>query len=81
MVENKYNTTTYTIPDEDLIATILDKAPKEYSSVLTAEQRAKGAALSMEDLSSAMNQLYRTLYGNEDNAKVYEFHRFGKDFL
>ena len=37
-IENKCDTSTRQIDEEDLIAVILDAAPKEYKSVLTAEQ-------------------------------------------
>jgi hypothetical protein len=36
-------------------------APKEYKSILTAEQRVKGAKITLLDLESAMNDLFRTL--------------------
>jgi hypothetical protein len=35
-------------------------APKEYKSILTAEQRVKGAKITLLDLESAMNDLFRT---------------------
>ena len=71
-LENKYNTAVYRIPDEEKIATILEKAPAEYTSLLTSEQRAKGNALTMEDLLSAMNQLYRTMHSNVDSSNTKE---------
>jgi hypothetical protein len=36
-IENKFNTVNYQIPKEDRIATVLEKALKEYGTVLTAE--------------------------------------------
>ena len=62
-IENKYNTAMYKVPSEDLIAAVLEKAPKEYSSLLTAEMRSKGVALTREHLKEAMNQLWRNMYG------------------
>jgi len=62
-IENKYNTAAYKVPSEDLIAAVLEKAPKEYSSLLTAEMRSKGPALTREHLKEAMNQLWRNMYG------------------
>lgn len=61
---NHYKTTTFQITDEELIAPLLKKAPKEYSMVLTCEQKTKGMALSIDDLEGATNQLWRTLYGS-----------------
>jgi hypothetical protein len=34
-------------------------AAEKYHSVLTSEQRTKGAGLTMDDLEDAMNQLWR----------------------
>jgi hypothetical protein len=62
-IENRYNTREKQIDEEDLIAVILEKAPKEYVAVLTAEQRRMGDALTMTDLEEAMNQHWRQLYG------------------
>jgi len=67
-IENKYNTAAYQIPQTELIATVLEKAPAEYSSVITSEQRHKGDSLQMSDLSDAMNQLWRTMYGKSDDS-------------
>eukprot|EP00957_Ditylum_brightwellii_P144108 10980017-Ditylum_brightwellii.AAC.1 len=44
---------------------MLDKAPTDYSTVLTCKQRQKGSALLMKDLQSAMTQLYCTMYGEK----------------
>jgi hypothetical protein len=44
-IENKFNTVNYQIPKEDRIATVLEKDPREYGTVLTVEQRSiEGAA-------------------------------------
>ena len=55
-VENRYNTVTKKIAEDELIAVVLDKSMMEYKAVLTAEQRAKGTLCTLEDLESAMNQ-------------------------
>jgi hypothetical protein len=41
-IENKYNTATKQIDEEDLIAVVLDAAPMEYQAILTSEQRRRG---------------------------------------
>jgi len=57
-----------TIHDGDLIAVVLDAAPKEYQSILTAEQRFKGSNLMLSDLESAMNQHWRQIgHAKSDN--------------
>jgi hypothetical protein len=52
-----------------LIAVVLEKAPDIYKSILTAEQRAKGAQLSLTDLNNCMNDLYRTMKPNHADPK------------
>eukprot|EP00957_Ditylum_brightwellii_P184573 14057643-Ditylum_brightwellii.AAC.1 len=49
-----------------MIATVLEKAPKEYGTVLTVEQRTQGGGLTLAHLQEAMTQLWRTLYGGEN---------------
>jgi hypothetical protein len=61
-IENRYMDGTRTIPIEELIAVVMNAAPDEYASVLTAEQRTKGATLTLEDLESAMDVHYRLMY-------------------
>eukprot|EP00957_Ditylum_brightwellii_P029809 2254800-Ditylum_brightwellii.AAC.1 len=71
-LENRYNTSLFYISLDDQIATVLDKAPVEYSTVLTCEQRTKVSAMTMLDLEEAMSQLYRSMYskdGNNDEGK------------
>jgi hypothetical protein len=64
-IENRYSDGTTTISNEELMAVVLNAAPKEYKSVLTTEQRIKGNALTLDDLESAMTQLYRQMYPRE----------------
>jgi hypothetical protein len=69
-IENKFNTVNYRIHKKDRIATILEKAPREYGTVLTVEQRSKGNNLTLEDLYDARSQLWKTLY--RDDTEVGE---------
>jgi hypothetical protein len=46
-VENAYNSSDQSIDQEELIAVVFDRAPKEYKAVLTAEQRLKGNAFTI----------------------------------
>jgi hypothetical protein len=68
-IENAYNTANRQIDQDDLIAVVLDKAPRDYKAVLTSEQRSKGIALTLADLESAMNDLYRTLHPQQASTK------------
>eukprot|EP00957_Ditylum_brightwellii_P067807 5146976-Ditylum_brightwellii.AAC.1 len=54
-LENCYNTSLFCISLDNQITTVLTKAPVEYSTVLTCEQRSKGRALTMLDLEEAMS--------------------------
>eukprot|EP00957_Ditylum_brightwellii_P022933 1730681-Ditylum_brightwellii.AAC.1 len=49
-LQNRYTTASFQVSMEEQVATVLDKAPTEYSTVLTCEQQHKGSALSMTDL-------------------------------
>jgi Reverse transcriptase (RNA-dependent DNA polymerase)/Zinc knuckle len=55
------------LDSEEMIAVIIEKAPQEYQQVLTIEQRIKGAALTVDDLESAMTQHFRCVYGSRAN--------------
>jgi hypothetical protein len=59
-IENKYNTLTRTIDQEDLIAVLIDAAPQEYQSILTDVQLGLQNSVTLEDLNKAMNALWRT---------------------
>ena len=45
------------------MVTVLEKASKEYASILATEERAKGVNLTLEDLKAAMDTEYRIHYG------------------
>jgi hypothetical protein len=69
-----YNDTTTgrTIDQDDLIAVVLEKAPEKYKSILSAEQRSKGTMLTLSDLNSCMNDLFRTIQANKRNTTKEE---------
>jgi hypothetical protein len=58
-IENRYNTATRKIEEEDLIAVVLSAASEEYQAVLTIEQRIRGGNVTLEDLEACMNQYWR----------------------
>eukprot|EP00957_Ditylum_brightwellii_P090737 6910518-Ditylum_brightwellii.AAC.1 len=68
-LQNRFNTALYQIPLDKMIAMVLEKAPKEYGTVLTVKQRTKGSNLTMADLQEAMTQLFRTTHGVEDETE------------
>ena len=54
-IKNRYQSASVKIIDEELIATVLEKAPWKYSTVLTCEQRVKRISLALGDLCDTMN--------------------------
>jgi hypothetical protein len=68
-IQSAYNNSTQKIDPYDLIAVVLEKAPSKYKSILTAEQRNKGSNLTLNDLNSCMNDLYRTMNPNRVDSK------------
>ena len=57
-IQNWYNTGNKVLPKEQLIAVVIKAAPKEYMSVITSEQHAKGSSLTLTNLRVVMNQYY-----------------------
>jgi hypothetical protein len=57
-IEVAYAGTTIKITEQDCIGVVFATAAEKYHSVLTSEQRTKGAGLTMDDLEDAMNQLW-----------------------
>ena len=58
-IENKYNTATRTLSEEDKMATVLGAAPAACHSILTIETRTKGTTCTTKHLQDAMKQLWR----------------------
>ena len=65
-IENRYNTSRRQIEQEDLIAVVIDAAPKEYQSVLTNEQLRLGNGVTLSVLEKAMNALWRAQAKNTE---------------
>ena len=78
-IENKFTTATFKIQEEELFATVLEKAPQEYMSVLTCEQRKQGNALTLKDLEEAMTQLYRAMQGQAESESSQEIGLLSSD--
>src|SRR5687767_15318967 len=47
-IKNRYQSASVKVLDEELIATVLEKDPQEYSTVLTCEQWMKGVSLALD---------------------------------
>ena len=60
-IRNKYNNAVQQVSKEQLMATAIRAAPKEYKSVITCEQRLLGTAVTLGDLESAMHQHWRSI--------------------
>eukprot|EP00957_Ditylum_brightwellii_P156669 11924607-Ditylum_brightwellii.AAC.1 len=52
--------------EEDKIALVFEKAPKEYSTILAITEAEKGRALTMKDLHKAIDTHYRIRYGDAE---------------
>ena len=61
-IKNWYNNGNRKVPDAQLIAIVLSKAPKEYASVLTSEQEKRGNQLTLTNMRAVMNKYYRQVY-------------------
>jgi hypothetical protein len=59
-IQSAYNHATWLVDRDDLAAVVLKKAPDEYKTILTAEQRTTGLNLTLVDLRSCVNFLNRT---------------------
>jgi hypothetical protein len=64
-IEVAYAGTTIKITEQDCIRVVFATAAEKYHSVLTPEQRTKGADLTMDDLEDAINQLWRQGGGSQ----------------
>ena len=58
-IERKYETDTYSIPPEDLMAVVLEESPSDYVVILTQTLREKKKACTLNDLRDAMQMQYR----------------------
>jgi hypothetical protein len=67
-IKNQYNTAAKQIEEADLIAVIIDAAPKECQSVLTNEQLRQGDLIDdVDDMRNAMNAHWRAI-GKSNNS-------------
>jgi hypothetical protein len=64
-IEVAYAGTTIKFTEQDCIGVVFATAAEKYHSVLTSEQRTRGAGLTMDDIEDAMNQLWRQGGGSQ----------------
>jgi hypothetical protein len=58
-IEMRFNTATYPIPQDEVMAVVIQKAPEEYNGAINMEMRSKGDKLTMEDLPNTMCNKYQ----------------------
>jgi hypothetical protein len=71
-IQSAYNDATRKIDPDDLIAVVLEKAPEKYKSILTAKQRHVGTGLTLSDLNSCINAVFRTTNPNSKSTTKAE---------
>ena len=62
-INNSFESNRQTVDAEDLIATVLEKAPVDYTGILATEKRTKGSLLTLKHLEAAIDTEYRIRYG------------------
>ena len=58
-IETRFNTTAYQIPQDELMAVVIQKAPPQYNGAINMEMRIKGDKLAIQDLQETMCNQYR----------------------
>eukprot|EP00957_Ditylum_brightwellii_P153493 11681707-Ditylum_brightwellii.AAC.1 len=65
-IKNQFSGLNKKIDEEDKIALVLEKAPKEYSGILAIMEQDKGSNLTMKDLEDAMKIQFCIWYGDSE---------------
>jgi len=58
-IENRYSQGGYNVPQDEIIALVIEKVPECYQSALEAESRRLGAALTVNDLEECMDERWK----------------------
>jgi hypothetical protein len=73
-IKMRFNTTAYQIPQDELMAVAMQKAPSQYDGGIGVEMRIKGDALTMQDLQEMMSNQYQISSSksgaNNDNQEI-----------
>ena len=79
-IDNQFKDLTHGLTEQDKIAAVLDKGPKEYSVILANTAREKGSRLTMEHLKEAMRIQWRIEHGDgkakSGNSKEFNLSKF-----
>ena len=67
------------VEDEDLMASVMEKAPERYASVLAVEERVSGDMLTLTHLEQAMRSQYRIVKERKDKTNHKELSLTGFD--
>ena len=78
-IRNHYAGSGVVVKDEDLMASVMEKAPEKYASVLAVEERVKGDTLTLDDLEQAMTSQYRIDKGRKEKTNTKELSLTGFD--
>ena len=78
-IRNHYAGSGVVVEDEDLMASVMEKAPAQYASVLAVEERVKGNSLTLFHLEQAMRSQYRITKGRKDKTNHKELSLTGFD--
>ena len=65
-IENRHN---HELADDDLVAIVIEKAAPIYSTIVATEQRAKGSALTPDDLIDAMMTQWNLHHDEDDDGE------------
>jgi hypothetical protein len=68
-IQITYNNSSRNIENQDLNAIELEKTPKQYKSILTAEQYTKGSTLTLTDLNSCTYVLFSAMQPYAERTK------------
>jgi hypothetical protein len=69
-IKNAFAMNGHNIQEDELLATVMEKAPKSYSGILATETRIQANALTLQNLEDAMDAEFRIRYsGNESDTK------------
>ena len=71
-IKNRYSSGSVRIDEAELIAVVIDAAPTDYKVILTAEQRAKRDALTLDNLAEAMNHHWRISGSKKDESENWK---------
>jgi Tfp pilus assembly PilM family ATPase len=71
-IDNRFQQPNLKMPDEEKIAVILMATPKEYVTLLTSEQRQKGASVTLDDLQEAMLAQWRQTHNSAEQTESSE---------